>query len=407
MKALQTVLGALSVSACLVGGAMTAPASHAAAPVTQADLSTLRDHFYPGTEELGPDEMRITALGTGMPLLRPSQASACFLVELGNGEKFLFDLGTGSATKLAALGIPYTKLNKVFAGHLHSDHIGDLDALWMGGWVAGRTVPLEIWGPSGAEPRFGTAEFVEHFKKAYVWDYYSRVGRLPARGGELIGHEFDYSKPNVVYEKDGVTVTAFPAIHIFDGPVSFRLDWNGLSFVFSSDTNPNSFFIEEAKGADLVVHETFMTVDTLVDRWGWDRQTAINVGTWVHTSPAQAGRVFSEVKPRMAVGYHFFNDFDTRGQVEQEIRSTYDGPLSLAQDLMVWNITKDDMRVRMAVIPEDAWPARDPDTIGDYKTLPRGESPPFSDWLEKARVTFGGILGEPPAGGSGSDTTGE
>jgi ribonuclease Z len=34
-----------------------------------------RDAYYPGTEELGPDEMRLTALGTGMPNLRPSQVS--------------------------------------------------------------------------------------------------------------------------------------------------------------------------------------------------------------------------------------------------------------------------------------------------------------------------------------------
>ena len=34
--------------------------------------SGLRD---PGTEELGPNEMRATALGTGMPTLVPSQVS--------------------------------------------------------------------------------------------------------------------------------------------------------------------------------------------------------------------------------------------------------------------------------------------------------------------------------------------
>ncbi len=54
-----------------------------------------RDIYYPGTEPLDPDEMRITALGTGMPSSRPKQAAACFLVELGNGDKFLFDIGSG------------------------------------------------------------------------------------------------------------------------------------------------------------------------------------------------------------------------------------------------------------------------------------------------------------------------
>jgi hypothetical protein len=38
-------------------------------------LSDYRDHYYPKTEILGDDEMRITALGTGMPNARPSQAS--------------------------------------------------------------------------------------------------------------------------------------------------------------------------------------------------------------------------------------------------------------------------------------------------------------------------------------------
>jgi hypothetical protein len=48
--------------------------------------------YYPGTEELGPDEMRVVACGTGMPSARHGQAATCFLVELGNGDKFFFDL---------------------------------------------------------------------------------------------------------------------------------------------------------------------------------------------------------------------------------------------------------------------------------------------------------------------------
>jgi ribonuclease Z len=61
------------------------------------------------------------------------------------------------------------------------------------------------------------------------------------------------------------------------------------------------------------------------------------------------------IKPRMAVAYHFFKDFDTTEQVNNRIRTTYDGPLSLAEDFMVWNITKDDIKVRMAVVEEATW----------------------------------------------------
>jgi len=42
----------------------------------------------------------------------------------------------------------------------------------------------------------------------------------------------------------------------------------------------------------------------------------------------------------MAAAYHFFKDFDTTAEIYGRIRSTYDGPLSLAEDFMVWNVTK-------------------------------------------------------------------
>ena len=80
------------------------------------------------------------------------------------------------------------------------------------------------------------------------------------------------------------------------------------------------------------------------------------VGTQIHTAPEAFGKVMSLIKPRMAVAYHFFKDFDTTASINDRIRSTYDGPLSLAVDYMVWNITKDDIRVRMAKVDEDVWP---------------------------------------------------
>jgi len=66
-----------------------------------------REAYFPNTEELAPDEMRVIACGTGMPTARESQAAACFLVELGNGDKFIFDSGTGSHVRIASLEIPY------------------------------------------------------------------------------------------------------------------------------------------------------------------------------------------------------------------------------------------------------------------------------------------------------------
>ena len=59
--------------------------------------------YFPNTELLGADEMRITALGTGMPNQTKAAVSISYLVELGNGDKFLFDIGSGSLGNLFAL----------------------------------------------------------------------------------------------------------------------------------------------------------------------------------------------------------------------------------------------------------------------------------------------------------------
>ena len=321
-----------------------------------------REVYYPGTEDLAPDEMRVTACGTGMPNARPKQAAACWLVELGNGDKFLFDIGTGSAERLSALKIPYNFIDKVFLGHLHSDHFGDLDALWVGGVVGNRVVPLRVWGPSSTEPKYGTKVALEHMEKMLAWDVDTRMGNTDTRGLFMEVTEFDYTAVNeVIYEENGVTIRTIPAIHIFDGPVSFILEWNGLKFAYSSDTFPNKWWLEHTKGVDIAIHEAFITPESLVEKQGFTPEAALNVGTLIHTSPAQFGKVMAETQPRMAVGYHFFNDFDTSPQVLRDIRRTYDGPLALATDYMVFNITKDDIRVRMAAIDEDIWPQ--PSTI--------------------------------------------
>lgn len=319
------------------------------------------DKYFPNTEQLGAEEMRVIACGTGMPAQRLSQAATCFLVELGNGERFIFDVGSGSGGNLGCLEIPYDLLDKVFLTHLHQDHVGDLPALWIGGWTGGRHGPLHVYGPSGARPELGTKHFIEKTKEAYAWDYTSRLGVIPTGGGDLEVHEFDYRQENgLVYEKDGVTIRSWPAVHAIDGPVSYALEWKGLKFVFSGDTEPNTWYAKYAKHADLAIHECFMGPDLLMAKYGFGPESALNVATKVHTPPAGCGLVFDAIQPRMAVAFHFFNDYDTRYLVYEGLRRTYKGPLTLATDRLVWNVTKDEVRVREVIVDEAAWPAKSP-----------------------------------------------
>ncbi len=57
---------------------------------------------------------------------------------------------------------------------------------------------------------------------------------------------------------------------------------------------------------------------------------------------------------------HWFNEEGTRYKQYAGIRETYDGPVSMATDMMVWNITKDGVRERMAVSADDAWDVAGP-----------------------------------------------
>ncbi len=315
-----------------------------------------RDVYYPNTEALAEDEMRVIACGTGMPTTRAAQAAACFLVELGNGDKFIFDIGSGSAERISSLQIPYDYLDKIFIGHLHADHFGSLGEIFIGGALMGRQKPLRIWGPSGPTPELGTAYAVQKMREMYTWDLAGRVGIVDFRGYSVEVNEFDYKVENeIIYEDNGVVVRSFPAIHSIDGPVSFGLEWNGLKFIFGSDTYPNNWFVRYAQDADLAVHECFVAVPDLVTKMRFTPEQALLVGTQIHTAPEAFGKVMSQIQPRMAIAYHFFKDFDTTEQVNNRIRTTYDGPLSLAEDFMVWNVTKEDITVRMAVVEEATW----------------------------------------------------
>jgi len=91
----------------------------------------------------------------------------------------------------------------------------------------------------------------------------------------------------------------------------------------------------------------------------------------------------------MAVAYHFYKDFDTTGPILDGIRTTYDGPLSLAEDYMVWNITKDNIRVRLAIIDEDVWP---PAATEKPQVPDPALRIPYSDWIAGGKLDVKDVI---------------
>ena len=337
--------------------------------------------YYPGTEALGPQEIRVIACGSGMPMPRTRQAAACFLIELGNGDKFVFDLGTGSFTTLYALGIPLDYMTKIFISHQHADHMGDLPTFWIYGMQNGRSRPLEIWGPGGGgmPEDWGMQSAVDGILQFYNWMYQTSIGGLDTRSLAMTVHEFDWSQVNnVIYEENGVVIRTIPAIHL-EGSVSFILEWEGMTIAYSGDTLANRWWTEYAHGADLAIHECFLPNRDFVTRYRFQPAEAIYVSTLVHTTAPVFGRIMSLTQPRRAVAYHFQNDPDTLPEVVTAVRQTYDGPVDFAVDGMVWNLTRDEIRTRVAMLNTQPFP---PPSVTPRQQAQEGVEPYVTpDWI--------------------------
>ena len=209
-------------------------------PVVGTPGGTYADVLAPGTEELASDEVRVTILGSGDPFVNKCQASASVLIEVGNEQRdlFFFDLGSGSLANFDGLRLPVTSTTKVFISHLHADHVGDMPTLLWSLAKAGRRDPVEVWGPAGEHAALGTAAYTRHLKQrtpgtSRRWAA-TPASPVPAPSPP----RSPTTAPPRVYERNGVTITSFPVIHMLDGAVGYRLDYAGRSVVFSGDTRP-------------------------------------------------------------------------------------------------------------------------------------------------------------------------
>jgi ribonuclease Z len=261
-------------------------------PIVGAPSSSRPSVYVPGSEALAPGEIRVTVLGSGDPWIRRSQASGSLLVEVGNPELdfFFFDLGSGSLSNFTSLQLPVEATTKVFLSHLHADHIGDIPGLLGSLAKAGRVDPVEIWGGGSEDPDLGLAAFVDHMGKALAWDTASIRGVAPTTGCAAIAHEIPYDRPETVYERNGVTISSFPAIHGLSGAVGYSIAYAGRKVVFSGDTRPCKHVVAAAEGADLLIHECFQSPAVFARATGLPLEVAVNLTRLGHTRWPQSVR---------------------------------------------------------------------------------------------------------------------
>lgn len=349
------------------------------------------DEFYPG-EPLDPNEMRITFLGSSDPPPRLAQSMMSIFVEVGNGQgepdQFIFDCGSGVVGRYNAAKITFARMDKIFLTHLHGDHMSDLTHIYCFGPSVDRKSPLYVWGsgPSRVKspmpPRRlyddGTKAYCENLRAALRWhtesfsfqptSYESYKDKAPTRsiwglpcdpvpvgddgptdGFALIPIELDWTKygkvpgDNVAYhnEASGVTITHFPVIHCRKGSIGYKLEWNGLSMIYSGDTKPEYHSINQAKNGgnsvDVFIHEMVppaevwalktlgITDPSEVPQALWE--AAVNASLQVqnssHTSQGAFGYLLTLIdpRPRLAVATHFPAEDDTVNSALESVRN--------------------------------------------------------------------------------------
>jgi ribonuclease Z len=289
------------------------------------------------------ETFRVTLIGTGTPTPDPRRFGPATLVEAGN-LKLLFDAGRGVPIRLSQLRIPMARIDTLFITHYHSDHVSGIPDLWLTGWLpggGGRKEPFRVIGPTGAR------DLMANLEKAYAADVRIRIADqlLPPAGGKFITEEF--SADGVVYEGDGVRVTAFEVDHgdKIKPAYGYRIDYQGRSVLISGDTRFSENLIRNGAGVDLLVHAIAGSKPELL------QNPIVKRILDHHTLPPEAATVFNRTKPKLAVYTHLVLQRTptvsppTFEEIVAETRKTYSGPLQVGEDLMSFDITEAGVKV--------------------------------------------------------------
>jgi ribonuclease Z len=276
-------------------------------------------------------------LGTGSPGPQPDRFGPATLVEAGS-QALLIDAGRGATIRLFQLGVPLSRVGPLFLTHFHSDHTVGIPDVWLSGWLGGpwarRTTPFRVVGPTGAK------ELMLNLQRAYEADIKIRTAdeKYPAEGIKVITDEF--TTGGVVYDRDGVRVTAFEVDHgdLIKPAYGYRIDFKGRSVVLSGDTRFNENVIKFGTGADLLIHEVAAVRPELMK----DKQVVQVMAH--HTSPQEAGVVFQRAAPKLAVYTHVVLlarpgvKALTTDELVAQTRESYQGPLVVGEDLRAFEI---------------------------------------------------------------------
>ncbi len=249
---------------------------------------------------------RIIILGSGTCVPSLSRSPCSFLLQTG-GRHLLFDCGPGVMRRLLETGVTIFDISHIFLSHFHPDHTGELASLLFAlkyPAPTNQTQPLTVVAGNGFKA------FFERLKGVYGdW-----IVLPPDRFNvvELDTHQAD----SRAFE--GFTVTSMPVAH---GPesIAYRIvDADGKAVVYSGDTDVCDGLTAIAADADLMICESAFPDSQKVDG---------------HLTPSLAGKIAQKARVKQLILTHFYPACEST-DVEKQCRSTYNGKVLAAQDLM-------------------------------------------------------------------------
>jgi|SRR5215469_10575220 len=297
-----------------------------------------------------PTRTKVVLLGTGTTVPDPDRSGPATVIVVDD-RAYLVDFGPGvirraeAATLRGVSAADPGNLRVAFLTHLHSDHTAGYSDLILTGWTSGRTVPLEVYGPSGLQ------SMTDHILQAYQVDIETRTNpdgnqrRFP-EGWKVKAHEI---KPGVIYKDEKVTVTAFPTKHVIES-YGYRFDTPDRSIVISGDTNPVEDTIKACNGCDVLVHEA-QPVELLAKM---PESFQAFVARY-DTTTQQLAELAAKAKPKLLIIYHTVSLppgiapprllppkagagalYASPEMLEKEIGSRYSGKFVIGKDLDVF-----------------------------------------------------------------------
>ncbi|UVA78400.1 MBL fold metallo-hydrolase [Pandoraea commovens] len=290
-----------------------------------------------GSTSASAETMRVTLLGTGTPILNINRFGISVLVEAGT-QKLLFDAGRGVAMRLHQRQVPLRDISAVFISLLNSDHITGLPDLYATAPLPtddGRLkTPMTLFGPDGID---NVARGIELMFKDQ-----NRMRMLEGEVVEPATHiHAKRVEPGIVYEKDGVKVSAFLIEHGHVKPdFGYRIEYGGHAVVITDDTTYSENLVAHSKHADLMVQSVAIGSRAL-ERAAPDY---VNHFYGYLASPESAGRILSEAQPKLAVFAHIslYSRPDipraTVDELRERVQAAYRGNFVIGEDLMTFDI---------------------------------------------------------------------